>query len=138
MTQSDPPRNSLRFSDSVATDSGVVLTKELERDATVERVDVRVYRGAEFALEVEPFVDREKDPDRTQREPLLTYRGRQFVAGDGDRFQFPVSRDVKSGQTVGVQATNQSSNFAYDFNTTLILEHAGGTRRAIPLLGRLL
>jgi hypothetical protein len=131
MTQADERRDTFHFSESVSPDESVTLTKEMDRAATIERIDVRIYRGAEFALQVQPFKDVEPSSDTERRVPLLTYRGRDFVAGDGDRFSFPVAREVRNGRTVGVEVTNTADDFAYDFNVSIIVEYAGGLSRVL-------
>lgn len=126
-------RDTIHFSESVAAGATVELTKEMERDATIERIDVRIYRGAEFALEVEPF--KHPQPGETARkEPLLQYRGREFVAGDADRFSFPVAREVESGQELGVEVRNTAGSFSYDFNVSIIVEYAEGSNRTVSSL----
>lgn len=126
-------RDTIHFSESVAAGATDELTKEMERDATIERIDIRIYRGAEFALEVELF--KHPQPGETSRkEPLLQYRGRQYVAGDADRFSFPVAREVESGQELGVEVRNTAGSFSYDFNVSLIVEYADGSNRTVSSL----
>jgi len=131
MTQADERRDTFHFSDSVEPGASRKLTKEMERAATIERIDVRIYRGCEFALEVQPFKDVEPDDETERRVPLLTYRGRDYVAGDGDRFSFPVAREVRSGRSIGVEVTNTADDFAYDFNVSVVVEYAGGLSRVL-------
>lgn len=129
MTQADERRDTFHFSDSVGPGESVTLTKEVERAATIERIDVRIYRGAEFALEVQPFKDVEPSGDTERRVPLLTYRGRGYIAGDADRMSFPVAREVRNGREVGVEVTNTADNYAYNFNVSMVVEYAGGLSR---------
>lgn len=123
-------RDTIHFSESVAPGSSVTLTKQMENAATIERIDIRIYRGAEFALEVEPLKFPEQG-EQSRREPLLRYRGREFVAGDGDRFSFPVAREVDPDQELGVEVRNTASDFSYDFNVAIIVEYAGGSERTV-------
>jgi hypothetical protein len=129
------PRESVRFSEDVAPDSSVTLTYEVPEDATVEQLRVRIYRGAELDLEVEPFIDRSRDTRREQREPLVTYRGREFIVGDGDEFVFPLSLDVQEGEVLAVEVRNQDGTYSYDFSVDLELEYAGGTSRIVEVIG---
>jgi hypothetical protein len=130
-SSADADRQSLRFSETVAPDSEVLLTYDVPVDMTVEQLEVRIYRGAEFSLEIEPFIDRRKSEDRTRREDLITYRGSEFVAGDADKFSFDVSKSVEEGQEIGIEARNKADAYAYDFVVDLSLERAGGLSRIL-------
>jgi len=131
MISSEKERRSLRFSDTVDPGDSDIFTFETERDCTVERMEVRVYRGAEFDLLIEPFVDRNKSNDRRRREDIIVYRGSEIIAGDADKFQFDVSKSVQDGQEIGVEVTNQDGEYAYDFVVDMTLEYAGGLSRIL-------
>jgi hypothetical protein len=122
-------RRSVRFAEHVDPDSTVTLTKQIEEDATVEQLTVRVYRGAELALQVYPFVKREG-----RRFPLIDFNGKSFVDGEGDKWQFDVSESVETDDLVGVEVTNTATDYGYDFSTDVSLDRAGGSSRVVSFL----
>jgi hypothetical protein len=137
-SDSDDSRTSIRFADRVDPDDSVTLTHTVEEAATVEQMTVRIYRGAEHDLHVEPYIDRSRG-DREQREPLVTYQGKEFIDGDNDFFEFPLSREIEPDQNIGVEVSNLESQYGYDFAVDLVVDRAGGTTRILPgILGRLL
>lgn len=123
-------RRSVRFAESVDPGETITLTKDVERDATVEETTVRIYRGAELALRIKPFVERDN-----RRFELIDYpQGKQYVDGDGDFWEFPVSEAVATEDVIGVEVENVATDYAYDFSTDMVLDRAGGTARAGGLL----
>jgi len=119
-------RRSVRFAEEVDPGETVTLTKTIEEDATVEQATVRIYRGAELALRVKPFVRR-----NNRRFGLIDFPdGKQYVDGDGDFFEFPVSEQVEENDEIGVEVENVATDYAYDFSTDLVVDRAGGTARA--------
>lgn len=116
---------SKRFSETVPPGEGVTLTTSLDYEATVEEVRVRFYRGPELDLEVLPFKKSGRD-----RLSLVDLLGREVVVGDDDYFEFQVSEPVESGDTIGIEVTNTSDEYAYDATVDIVLDQAGGGRRA--------
>lgn len=120
-------RRSVRFAESVDPDSEVELSKVIEKPATVEQLDVRIYRGAELDLRVKPYVRRED-----QRHPLVEYHGKSFIDGDSDHWTFPVSESVEKDDEIGVVIENTSSTadgYVLDGAVDLTLDRAGGSSR---------
>lgn len=130
-SNADADRESLRFSEDVPPGETQVLTYEAPADLTIERMEVRIYRGAEFALEIEPFVDVRRGEDRSRREDIVVYRGSEYIAGDADKFRFDVSKSVKEGQTIGVEVRNRADEYSYHYVVDMSLERAGGLSRLI-------
>lgn len=125
---------SIRFAESVDPGSTVTLTKSVEEAASVEEVAVRIYRGAELALQVQPFVKR-----NDRRFELVEYHGKDYVDGDGDFWEFTVSEGVEKDDVVGVEVENISPDYAYDFACHLKMDREGGTERpATSFIDRLL
>jgi len=120
---------SVRFADQVAPGESVTLTKTVENAATVEDVTIRIYRGAELALQVEPFVKR-----NNRRFPLIDFHGKDHVDGDGDFFEFPVSESISVDDKIGVEATNVADDYAFDFSTDFVVDRAGGTNRVVSFV----
>jgi len=125
---------SIRFAESVDPESAVTLTKQVEEDATVEQVDVRIYRGAELSLRVSPFVKRD-----SRRFDLIEFRGKDYVDGDGDFWEFSVSESVQKEDVIGVKVENVTTDYTYNFACNLQVDREGGTERpASSFLSRLL
>jgi len=119
-------RRSVRFAENVDPGDNVNLSKEIETAATVEQVTVRIYRGAELDLHVQPYVER-----GGRRTSLVEYQGKDYVDGDGDFFEFPVSEGVERRDQLGVDVENQATDYAYDFSVDVVLDRAGGTSRVV-------
>ncbi len=132
-TAQKPQRRTISFADSVSPGSTVRLSKEVESPGTVTNLLVRIYRGAELDLQVDPF----HKPVAGSDESLITFRGKQFVDGDGDKFEFSLSEPIREGSEIGVNVRNLDPDFAYDFSTIMTVEHFGGTQRTTSLLGGL-
>lgn len=124
----DEPRESLRFAESVSPDSTVQQTYKVPRDATIESVDVRIYRGAELALQVRPFLKTGVSGARREHD-LVLFQGKEFIDGDGDHWTFSVSESVTQNDIIGVEVENKSSTYSYDYAVDVELDAAGGTSR---------
>lgn len=131
--EGNQPRRSFRFADSVNPSSDVELTHKVKEPATVEDLDVRIYRGAELDLHVKPQVKRDG-----RRFDLVEYNGKSYVDGDGDHWTFDVSEQVSEGDLLVVQASNVDPDYSLDFAVDMIIDREGGTSRLIPsIFGRL-
>jgi hypothetical protein len=106
-------------------------TVEVREDATVERVDVRIYTGPRQDLEVVPFVERVEGPQRRSRSRLVELHGKDYVDGDGDTYTFHASKSVEEGDLIGVEVVNQEEEWGYDTAVTMVLEREGGAGRSL-------
>lgn len=122
-------RDSVRFSGQVSPDSTETYTKTVQDPATVEEVSVRFYAGPRLDLQVTPFVD-VGEGSQSNRIPLIDFRGKQYVDGDDDYWIFPVSESVERDDTLGVEVVNVDGTNSYDFSCDLVVDRAGGVRRA--------
>jgi hypothetical protein len=131
-------KESVRFAKAVSAGTTEELTYRVEKDATVEHLMVRIYRGAELDLHVKPFI-KTGDDDSRRRIDLVQFNGKDFVDGDGDKWEFPVSEPVKEGDLIGVEAENKDGTYDYDFAMNVTIDRAGGTDRfggLLDLFGR--
>ena len=129
--------DSVRFAESVDPDSSVTLSYELPQDATIEEVTVRIYRGAELDLHVTPWHN--PAGGRDVQEPLITFEGKEYIDGDGDHWEFPLSDGVKEGDTIGVTIDNVSSGsdgYTLDAAADFVVDRAGGSDRGLLSLLR--
>lgn len=106
-------------------------SRKLEFDATVERVSVRIYRGAETTLSVTPLV-RTADGNEFS---LVELVGKQSVDGDDDKFIFDVSEPVEEGDEIVVRSKNNDGKNAHNYRVNVEIDAAGGVERVIDALG---
>lgn len=122
-------RYSVRFAETVAPGETEELTEEVTRDATVERVTVRIYLGAELDLRVRPFVT-----ESDSRRPLIVYQGKEYIDGDDDVYEFALSEPVAGGESIGVEVENRSGQWPYDFSMSATVDYENGLGRAVSAL----
>ncbi|WP_049915515.1 hypothetical protein [Haloferax mucosum] len=103
-------------------------TFEVSKDATIEKVTTRFYRGPQLDLSIRPFVESEEGRERD----IVDVIGRDGVVGDNDVFPFHVSEPVERGDVVGIEVTNADGTNTYDYNVDLELDRAGGVSRLLP------
>lgn len=113
-----------RFSTTVGPGESGQLTADAERDATVERVDVRFYAGPRLDLRLVPFV--RSDANRVE---LIDTTGRDAIVGDNDVFQFEVSEPLGTTDTLGVAFENVDEEHSYDFAVDLQIDREKGQDR---------
>jgi len=123
---------SRRFSTRAGPGESGDITKEVQKDATVEKVNVRFYPGVELALELRPFIEPEDSEDRIDIVELV---GRDTIVGNDDHFDFPVADEIQRGDTIGVEFENTDSQYGYDVICDIVVERAGGTERFVEALG---
>lgn len=116
-------RVTTRFSDSVAGGATETLAKDFNFSATVERVRVRIYTGAELDLEIRPYVKR----DETEQVDLIDTKGRNTIVGDDDVFVFDTSVPIESDDALVVEATNLDPDFSLDYACDITWDTIGGT-----------
>jgi hypothetical protein len=130
-TASVPERTSVTWAEQVPAGDDDVLAYELPADATVENVRVRIYPGAENTLRVTPQV-------RTRSNntfPLLETRGKDYVDGDDDTWQFGVSESVEEGDKIQVRRENTDGQNAHNYRVIVDVDYLGGTGRLASIFG---
>jgi len=130
-------KDSLRLAGRVGPGGDDELRHSVQVSATIEEVTVRIYRGAELDVQVTPAVAYDADEDRASNIPLITFvdGGKQFVDGDGDRWDFPVSVPVTEGDEIVVEVENQDPDNGYDYAVDVVLEKAAGSTRLDQIVG---
>jgi len=133
----DDTKDSLRLAGRAGPGASDELRHSLEVDATIEKITVRIYRGAELDLEVKPSVAYDADEGRASNVPLITFvdGGKQYVDGDGDRWEFPVSVPVTEGDEIVVKVNNTDPDNGYDYAVDVVLEKAAGASRIDQIVG---
>jgi hypothetical protein len=118
-------RQAYRFAATVPAGATVRLTERIPRDGTVESVKVRIYVGAQLALQVKPYVTNERQFDR----PLVYYApapAKQFIDGDDDRFEWHIREPVAVDDYLVVEITNTDATNSYDASVDMEVDYLGG------------
>lgn len=136
--QSDEPRDGVTLSDQVpASTTGQEVTYEVDSDATIERIQIRIYEGAELDLQLEPI--RRTTEGATPDQPLLEYAGKSYIDGDDDVYEFVVSEAIHNGEKIVIKATNNDGSNAYDYRVNVDVDYHGGSGRGpLSFLGGVL
>lgn len=122
-------RRGVTFADQVpAGATNRTLTYTIPRDATVERVQVRIYDGAQLDLELSPYISQGADEGRTD---VIRTVGKDYIDGDDDVYEWDVSLPVERGDELVWSATNNDGSNAYDYRAIVDVEHGGGLRRLV-------
>jgi hypothetical protein len=126
-------RDAYSIAESVAAGATSEQTIELPADATIERVQVRIYVGAELDLELQPII---RDDTGTER-PIVKFGGKNYIDGDDDFYQFSPSKPVKDNEEIVIRATNNDATVALDYRVNLDVDYAGGVERLFETIGGL-
>lgn len=125
-TRSDGDKEGVTLSDRVpANTTDQEVTLEITQEATIERMSVRIYTGAELSLELYPFIRR--DDNSTQ--PVIEMVGKSYVDGDDDYHEWDLSRGLEAGDELVIQATNNDGSNAYDYRVNVDIDYANGLSR---------
>ena len=120
-------RRGVTISDRVpAGATGRKMEYRIPKSGTVESVSFRIYEGAELDLEITPYIDHEGDDGTTD---LITQVGKDHIDGDDDVYSFSVSVPVSREDTLVISATNQNSQYDYDYRANVEIDFAGGSNR---------
>lgn len=119
-------REAASLSDHVpAATTEQVLTLTVERPATVERVALRIYQGAQLDLEIRPYIRRKNNTEQ----PLIELVGKEYIDGDDDLYVWDISRPLEDNEEIVFSATNNDGSNAYDYRVNLDLDYADGASR---------
>jgi len=124
------PKDGFTLSDQVpagATEREVEVT--VDTDATIERLSIRIYTGAELDLELRPLVRTTGGGSRD--EPLLEYAGKEYLDGDDDRYTWDLAQPIEDGEKIVIEATNNDGSNAYDYRANVDVDYHGGTGRSL-------
>lgn len=121
-----PDKEAVSFSDHVPAGDSTELTLTLPADATVERLAVRIYTGAELDLQLRAEVQQgENAPAR----PLVQHVGKDYIDGDDDFHEWDLSQSVEEGDAIVITAENNDGSNAYDFRANMDIDYASGGLR---------
>lgn len=122
----------LRFGTTIGPGEIDHISHEVEEPATIEDMTIRFYQGPELAVRVRPRRIRTNSP-----KDLVTYRGKQFIDGDGDKWEYDVSEPVEQGDEIEVEIENVADpdpevDLTYDVTVEMHLDREGGASRFLP------
>lgn len=131
------PKDGFTLSDRVpasTTDQEVSIT--LDSDATVERLSIRIYPGAELDLQLVPVVRTSGGGSRDR--PLLEFAGKEYVDGDDDMYVWELSKPVEEGDEIVMKATNNDGSNAYDYRANFDVDYRAGSTGLLASIGGVL
>lgn len=96
---------------------------EVGSDATIENFTVRIYPGAGFALRLRPKVVKSEN----NAYPLIRTRGKNYIDGDDEKYEWDLSEPVEQGDEIVVEAENLASESEYNFRANADIDERGGT-----------
>jgi hypothetical protein len=119
--------DTVRFAGSVGPGNSETERYLVERPSRIDEVRIRIYRGAELALQVVPFAEFGTDKDRRRRSNVVRFAGdKQYVDGDDDAWEFPVRIPIDDDEVVGVEIENTDGQYTYDYSVDFHLTRTDG------------
>jgi hypothetical protein len=115
------------FSKSIPANTVDVLQERVKSPGTIEKVQLRFYRGQQLALQATPFVEHKG----AQIEHLISYpsTSKQYISGDDDNFDFDVVVTVDIDDFVKLRVHNTDATYAYDVVCMVTIDYYGGQAR---------
>lgn len=113
----------LSFSTTVSAGASDKNRYTVPKDATIEKLSIRIYPGAETDLEIAPEIIKFQTDTV---ENLVRFEGKQFVDGDDDIFTWDLSVPVEKDDIIQVRANNQDDSNPYDYRVNLDIDERGG------------
>lgn len=106
------------FRKDVSGGETIILDERIKSNGRIVEVRVRFYDGSEGSFHVRPYVLHKG----SLQENVVSYpdQGEQFISGNDDYFNFPVSVDVENDDQLKVWAEN-TSTFLYTLVVDVVL-----------------
>ena len=115
----------ISFGEEVPAASTERIRHEVEHDATIEKVGIRIYRGAELDVRVRVEVHKQWGNEYS----AIEQEGKGFIDGDDDRYLFSLAEPVEEGDEVVIEVENRDGSNAYDARVNVELDRFGGVER---------
>lgn len=123
-------KDSFSLSEQVPANSESTTSIEVPSDGTIERVQIRIYTGAELDLQLEPVIRTESGQER----PIVKLRGKSVIDGDDDFYEFVPVKPIQDNDQIIIKATNNGAN-ALDYRVNIDVDYRAGLS---SFIGRLL
>jgi hypothetical protein len=114
-------KDSFSISEQVPANSSSEQVVEVPSDATIERLQVRIYTGAELDLNITPVVRTSTGQER----PIVKLRGKSVIDGDDDFYEFAPTKPIQDNDKLVVKATNTGTN-ALDYRVNIDVDYRNG------------
>lgn len=120
-------KETIHFGLSVPANTASDLQFHVPYAATIDRLRVRIYAGAQLTLQIKPIVRRLSN----QTENIVKYaqNGKKFLDGDDDVFDFGVSIPIFEDEDIIIEYKNTDLINAYDFAVDVELDYKNGQYR---------
>lgn len=118
-------KRGISFSTAVAAGSSDKQEYVVSDHATIEKLSIRIYPGAETDLEIVPQILK----DQTDSvENLIRFEGKDHVDGDDDVFRWDLSVPVEKDDVIQILADNNDPNNPFDYRVNMEIDERGGVQ----------
>jgi hypothetical protein len=117
------PKEPVWLYGDVAAGNTVRKEHTFNQDSTITDLWARNYIGHGFDLQYHYKI---KDSEGKTRN-LIQHLDKEFVSGDGDIHDPTIRQEVKEGETLIVEVVNNTSEYAYHYNTYVVVDKEGNT-----------
>ena len=124
---------SVDLSGLVSSNSTEFFIKEMEGNASLEELMVRLYDGPEGELKVYPKIwgkspiEYDESDIQDQRLFIEFVGNKTFIFGNNDIFEYELDDSIKDGYYVGLKVVNDTS-YDYDVRSILKIDYRGGLK----------
>lgn len=114
-------KDSFSISERVSANSSSEQVVNVTSDGTIERLQVRIYTGAELDLELEPVVRTSTGQER----PIVKLKGKSTIDGDDDFYEFVPVKPIQDNDSIVIKANNTGTN-ALDYRVNIDVDYRNG------------
>lgn len=114
---------SVSIGKQVSSSSTESISYTAKADGKIEgTLQLRIYAGAENSLHITLEI---VDANGEMRKELVTPKGKGYIDGDDDFYQWSISEKIHKGEKVRVTGENTDGTYAYDFRVNLSVNYEG-------------
>ena len=114
----------LHFGRKVGASTEGTETYDVAKDATLEKLEIRIYSGAEDTLRLNVY-KRDQETD-SKRKIIDTPDDQEFIGGNEDFFEFRLTESVTSDDEIIVEYENTDGSNPHRYKVNMELERTGG------------
>lgn len=112
-------RDGLSFGKNVPAIASGEQKHQVDRAGSIERVELRIYTGAELDLDLELYVD----PTEGNRRAIVELEGKTTIDGDDDKYVWHPSHPFEEDDEIVVKFENQDTNNDYDYRVNMDIDY---------------
>jgi hypothetical protein len=122
-------KETILFNKVIPANTQGKISERIKMEGTVERVEVRFYRGQQKALQIIPVVLHKGQ----KSEPLITFpEGTDgYLAGDDDNFKFDIVIPIENDDEVVIYYKNTDLTYDYTLMVHVSIDYYGGKNRVV-------